>query len=116
MIDHIGANQSVSVIGLGAMGSGIARTFINAGCKVSVWNRSREKVEELASLGANACNDPKEALEASSHTVVCLAGYSAWMQIIEDHHLQNQFKGTCIIQLTGGAIEEVEDPLLRLWL
>ena len=39
MNQHAGANQSVSVIGLGAMGAGIARTLLDAGCQVSVWNR-----------------------------------------------------------------------------
>ena len=34
--------HDVSVIGLGAMGSGIARTLLARGCRVSVWNRSRE--------------------------------------------------------------------------
>jgi 3-hydroxyisobutyrate dehydrogenase-like beta-hydroxyacid dehydrogenase len=109
MSDQTETSRSVSVIGLGAMGSGIARTLIDSGCRVSVWNRSRDKVDQLVSLGAAPCSDPKEALEASAFTVVCLASYSAWMQIIEDHQLQTRFNGTCIIQLTGGNIEEVED-------
>ena len=37
----------IADIGLGTMGFGIARTFINAGCQMSVWNRSREKIDAL---------------------------------------------------------------------
>ena len=37
----------IADIGLGTMGSGIARTFINAGCQMSVWNRSRGKIDAL---------------------------------------------------------------------
>jgi glutamyl-tRNA reductase len=34
---------NVSVVGLGLMGSAIARTLNNAGYQVTVWNRTREK-------------------------------------------------------------------------
>ena len=107
--NRIGTSQHVSVIGLGAMGSGIARTFVEAGYRVSVWNRSRDKVDAMAALGATACNGPREALDASPHVVVCLAGYSTWKKVIEEHQLQEAFSGKCIVQLTGGAIDEVRD-------
>ncbi len=64
---------SVSVIGLGAMGSGIAHTLIERGCKVSVWNRSRAKVDALVSKGAIACAGPSDALDANTHVIVCLS-------------------------------------------
>ena len=35
MSDTNAAGQKVSVIGLGAMGAGIARTYVEAGCDVS---------------------------------------------------------------------------------
>ena len=100
--------RNVSVIGLGSMGSGIARAFLESGCRVSVWNRSREKVEALVSSGAIACDGPREALDANTHVVVCLSTYSAWQKIIEEHDLAAHFKDTCIIQLTTGTIEDVE--------
>ena len=52
MSERLDGNESVSVIGLGAMGSGIARTFLEAGYRVSVWNRSRGKVDALVALRA----------------------------------------------------------------
>ncbi len=100
--------QGVSVVGLGSMGSGIARAFLQSGCRVSVWNRSREKVDALVSSGAIACDGPKEALDANTHVVVCLSTYSAWQKIIEEHDLAAHFNDTCIIQLTTGTIEDVE--------
>ena len=90
------------------MGSGIARAFLQSGCRVSVWNRSREKVDALVSSGAIACDGPKEALDANTHVVVCLSTYSAWQKIIEEHDLAAHFNDTCIIQLTTGTIEDVE--------
>ena len=107
MRDRIDPTHDVSVIGLGAMGSAMARAFIDSGRRVAVWNRSRDKVDALVSSGATACDGPGDALEASPHVVVCLAGYSVWRSVLEDHDLQDRLDGTCIIQLTGGMIDEV---------
>ena len=102
-----GHMQNVSVIGLGAMGSGIARTLLEAGWCVSVWNRSRDKVDSLVSLGARGCDDPRSALAASEYTVVCVADYGVWNRIMEEHGLHDTLEGNCIIQLTGGEIDQV---------
>ena len=109
MNQRAGANQSVSVIGLGAMGAGIARTLLDAGCQVSVWNRSRGKVDELVSRGATACDSPLDAIEANTHVIVCLTDYAAWQAIMEANGLSDCFAGTCLIQLTTGTIETVQD-------
>ena len=101
--------SSVSVIGLGAMGAGLAQTFLESGCRVSVWNRSRDKVEALASQGAIACETPGDALDANTHVVVCLSTYSAWREIVEEHGLTDQLRDTCIIQLTTGTLDEVRE-------
>ena len=101
------SSQSVSVIGLGSMGSGIARAFIDAGYQVSVWNRSRQKVDALAKSGAIACDSPEDALKANEFVIVCLTDYAAWRDVIETRNLQNHTEGRCIIQLTTGTIEEV---------
>ena len=109
MNDKVAENQSVSVIGLGAMGSGIARTLLAAGCEVSLWNRSRAKVDELVSQGAIACDSPMDAVEANTHVIVCLTDYAAWQAIIEANGLADCFDGTCIIQLTTGTIDTVQE-------
>ncbi len=109
MNDHISDNQSISVIGLGAMGSGIARTLMASGCEVSVWNRSRGKVDELVSQGAVACDSPLDAVRANTTVIVCLTDYAAWKGIIEANGLADCFDGTCIIQLTTGMIDSVQE-------
>jgi 3-hydroxyisobutyrate dehydrogenase-like beta-hydroxyacid dehydrogenase len=102
------SGPSVSVIGLGAMGAGIARTLCSKGYCVSVWNRSRGKVDALAEHGAIACASPADALKANTYTVVCLSDYAVWRQIIDAHNLTSHFRDTCIIQLTTGTIEDVQ--------
>jgi 3-hydroxyisobutyrate dehydrogenase-like beta-hydroxyacid dehydrogenase len=101
-------SPEVSVIGLGAMGSGIARTLIEGGCKVSVWNRSRAKVDDLVAVGAIGCNEPREALDANTIVIVCVSDYAVWRHIIQEHSLASHFEDTCIIQLTTGTIDDVQ--------
>ena len=54
-------NKTVAIIGLGAMGSRMAKNFLSAGYPVVVYNRSVGRVEELERLGARRAMSPKEA-------------------------------------------------------
>ena len=108
MSNQQASTPGVSVIGLGAMGSGIARTLIEGGCTVSVWNRSRAKVDALVASGAIGCNNPGDALNANTHVIVCVSDYAVWQRIIQEHSLESRFEDTCIIQLTTGTIEDVQ--------
>lgn len=55
--------KGVAVIGLGTMGHGIADNFLKNGYKVFVWNRSKEKADDLVKRGATLTTSPKEATE-----------------------------------------------------
>jgi 3-hydroxyisobutyrate dehydrogenase-like beta-hydroxyacid dehydrogenase len=48
--------SDVTVIGLGAMGSAIAKAELQAGHTVTVWNRSPSKINLLVELGASDHN------------------------------------------------------------
>ena len=108
MSNQNASTLGVSIIGLGAMGSGIARTLIERGFTVSVWNRSRSKVDALVASGAIACNEPIDALNSHTHVVVCLSDYAVWQNIIQEHSLASCFEDTCIIQMTTGTIDDVQ--------
>lgn len=56
--------MNVSIIGLGAMGAAVARNLLAKGVAVTVWNRSRPVVDELAAEGATPAGDVSEALAA----------------------------------------------------
>lgn len=53
----------VGYIGLGLMGSGIARNLMKAGHELVVHNRSRAIVDEFASEGATPATSPREVAE-----------------------------------------------------
>ena len=105
--EKIQSSKAISVIGLGSMGSGIARKFIDAGYQVSVWNRSLLKVDALVKLGAIACDSPNDALQTNEFVIVCLTDYAVWNELVEKYNLKNNLQDVCIIQLTTGTIEEV---------
>jgi 3-hydroxyisobutyrate dehydrogenase-like beta-hydroxyacid dehydrogenase len=51
----------IGFIGLGQMGSGMARSLIKAGLEVTVWNRTSEKAGEIASEGGRVAANVREA-------------------------------------------------------
>ena len=53
--------MKVGVIGLGAMGAGIAGSLLRAGHDVTVWNRSKEPVAALVAKGAREAGTPDAA-------------------------------------------------------
>ena len=52
-------------VGLGVMGSGVARRLLDAGHTVTVWNRTREKAEPLLAAGAHWADSPRAVAERS---------------------------------------------------
>jgi 3-hydroxyisobutyrate dehydrogenase-like beta-hydroxyacid dehydrogenase len=65
-------NLSVACIGLGRMGSGIARNIQNAGFRLTVFNRTTEKMKPLVEAGATAASTPREAAAAADILVTNL--------------------------------------------
>lgn len=53
--------MKIAFLGLGAMGSRMARRLVAAGHLVTVWNRSPEAVADLVSNGARRARTPREA-------------------------------------------------------
>ena len=53
--------MKVGFIGLGMMGSGMARNLIKAGHALVVFNRTRSRAQELAQLGATVAATLGEA-------------------------------------------------------
>ena len=54
--------KTISYLGLGTMGSGMASNLLKAGYKVTVWNRSAEKCDAFARKGARVAATPADAV------------------------------------------------------
>ncbi len=67
-------NVKIGYIGLGLMGKPMARNLLKAGYSLTVHNRSRGAVHELAREGAAAANSPVEVATAVDFLITCLPG------------------------------------------
>jgi 3-hydroxyisobutyrate dehydrogenase-like beta-hydroxyacid dehydrogenase len=63
----------VAFIGLGNMGSPIARNLLRAGNGVTVWNRTLSKADELRAQGAKVAASPAEAAKDVEAVITMLA-------------------------------------------
>lgn len=57
--------MKVTFLGLGNMGSGMARNILNAGFDLTVWNRTLSKTESLAAAGAAVAASIPEAVSSA---------------------------------------------------
>lgn len=72
----------VGFIGLGKMGSGMARNLLRAGHQVTVYNRSREKAEALTGDGAAIAASPADACRESEAVMTMMADDHAVEQVV----------------------------------
>src|SRR4026207_836012 len=54
--------KTISYLGLGTMGSGMAANLLKAGYKLTVWNRNAAKCEPFARKGARVADTPADAV------------------------------------------------------
>ena len=101
--------SDVTVIGLGAMGTALARTLMDAGRNVTVWNRSPEKMEPLVALGAQGPSDFGEALAASPRAIVCIPDYQTTAELFERPDVTPLLNGRTVVQLSTGTPKEAKE-------
>ncbi|MFE2462570.1 NAD(P)-dependent oxidoreductase [Streptomyces sp. NPDC059402] len=63
---------SLTLLGLGAMGTALARTWLSADHPLTVWNRTPARASALAAEGARVAESAAEAVAANSLIVICL--------------------------------------------
>jgi 3-hydroxyisobutyrate dehydrogenase-like beta-hydroxyacid dehydrogenase len=54
--------KTISYLGLGTMGSGMAANLLKAGYELTVWNRDAEKCEPFSRKGARVADTPTDAV------------------------------------------------------
>jgi 3-hydroxyisobutyrate dehydrogenase-like beta-hydroxyacid dehydrogenase len=94
--------EKVLMIGLGAMGSVLARLLLEKGKTVTVWNRSEEKTLPLLSMGAAYTPDIREAVAANDIILICLPDYPTTDKLLQGISLE----GKTVVQLTTGTPQD----------
>jgi 3-hydroxyisobutyrate dehydrogenase-like beta-hydroxyacid dehydrogenase len=73
----------VAVIGLGVMGSRMARRLLDAGHEVVLWNRTPERIEPLADLGARRATTPAAAARQAEAVITMVSDPPALQAVTE---------------------------------
>ena len=76
--------ESVAVLGIGAMGHGIAISALRAGIPTIVWNRRPEATRDLAELGAVAGESAADAARRAAIVVTMVTDTDAVVSIAQD--------------------------------
>ncbi|OXM48243.1 NAD(P)-dependent oxidoreductase [Amycolatopsis alba] len=87
----------VTVLGLGLMGTALARAFLKAGHPTTVWNRTAAKAASLVAEGARLAPTIGDALAAGGVTIVCLTDYPAVYDLLDA-----DLDGATLVNLTSG--------------
>ena len=96
----------VTMIGLGAMGSALARAFLRSGHSVTVWNRTAARMQPLVHLGATVAPSPADAAGASPVTVICIDNYATTRRLLDQPGMVEALAGRTLIQLSTGTPAE----------
>jgi 3-hydroxyisobutyrate dehydrogenase-like beta-hydroxyacid dehydrogenase len=82
---------SVTVLGLGNMGSALVRAFTSAGYDVTGWSRSRSATTAAA------------ASARSDLIVACVSDYDATREVLESPGMSSELVGKTLVQLASGS-------------
>jgi 3-hydroxyisobutyrate dehydrogenase-like beta-hydroxyacid dehydrogenase len=88
--------MQIGFIGLGQMGSGIAANLIKAGHDVTVYNRSREKAEALASRGAKIAATPGDASKGEAVFTMLADDHAVEAVVYDDHGILKSLRAGAI--------------------
>ena len=94
--------EKVGFIGLGIMGGPMAKNLIEAGRELVLYNRTREKAEDLAGDGATVAGSPKEVAEQSDIVITMLPDSPQVEEVLagEDGVLEGIRGGALIVDMS----------------
>jgi 3-hydroxyisobutyrate dehydrogenase-like beta-hydroxyacid dehydrogenase len=102
-------STDVSVIGLGAMGSALARALLSAGYRTTVWNRSAASADALVDAGALVVGSPAAALLASPLTIMCVIDGPAAAEVLSADGVISALHGKVLAQLGTTSLAESQE-------
>lgn len=92
-------SHELTLLGLGDMGTALARAWLAAEHPLTVWNRSPSRAEPLAVEGAKVARTAADAVAASDLVVVCLLDDASVGEVLAGTDLT----GKDLVNLTTGT-------------
>jgi len=115
--------KRVGFIGLGIMGKPMAGNILKAGFPLTVFNRTRSKMEELVRGGAKPAGSPKEVASASDVVVTMVSDSQAVKEVVlgEGGIIEGAAAGSSVIdmstispEVTRGVASELAEKGINL--
>ncbi|SDE54294.1 NAD(P)-dependent oxidoreductase [Glycomyces harbinensis] len=98
---------TISILGLGAMGSAIADRLRGTGYDTTVWNRTPARTEPHRAAGSNVAATVAEAAAASDIVFVVLLDHASVREHLEP--VAAELKGKVVVNLTTTTPNEARD-------
>ena len=94
--------KRIGFIGLGLMGSGMSMNLLKAGFPVTVWNRTKSKMEPLIEAGAAMAGSPRQVAEASEIVVTIVTDSPDVEEVLlgQDGVVHGAKPGTIVIDMS----------------
>ena len=113
-----GKRSSVAVLGLGIMGSAMARNLIAANLPTTVWNRSPSAMAPLSEAGARVAHSPDEAVQGAPIVITMLPTADVLNAVIFDGSVAEAFSRGAVWAQMGtiglAATTDIARKLRRL--
>jgi len=108
--------KRVGFIGLGIMGTPMARNILRGGYPLVVYNRTIEKAEPLKAEGATVASSPKALADASDVIIIMVTGPEAIDAVLEapEGLLQAELKGKVVVNMSTVSPSYTESIQQRL--
>ena len=106
----------VGFVGLGLMGRPMSRNLLRAGARVTVCNRSRAVVDELAGEGMTSAATPREVASASDVIFVMVSDTPAVEAVLlgDDGILAGLRPGSVVVDMGTTAVAATRDLAARV--
>jgi len=100
----------VGFIGLGVLGSAIAKNFVAGGISVVGYDVSAEACEHAQEIGVSLAESPAQVSTQAEVLFTCLPNANALQTVLLDDHglLQSEAKGQRIVEMSTLSIEDKE--------
>ncbi len=87
------------MIGTGLMGEPLAHRLLGAGHRLTVWNRSPGKTEELTTQGANVAATPEEAIGECPWVLTMVANADALSEVLLNNRSRATLAGRKVVNM-----------------
>ena len=99
--------SDISVLGLGQMGTAMAKSLLDSGRSVTVWNRSADKTQPFIDAGAEVAAWAADAISASDVSILCIRNHKTTAELLRP--ISGNLHGKTVLQLSTGSAKEAEE-------